>query len=240
MIVLGLTIFLVLFFIKNGNKATNQESEGKKEKDENKKGKEIEKEKEKKRDWKWRGKRGRKGKRRRNIGHGQNELCLTCEKENYGSCNPGYKLKDGKCIFIYSFKATYESTKTHQYTSIFGYSFSKKIINVQMNEKNYNNLNYFNFPDEGKYELFALVDASNLTSLKFAFSMMSELISISFTEEYNTDNKTNMDNMFGGASNLKEVNMSYLNVDNVKNMDGMFSNFKKLNSVNLSNLKTTI
>ena len=66
---------------------------------------------------------------------GENELCLTCEKGKCGSCNPGYKLKDGKCFFIYSFKATYESTKTYPLTYIFSEDFSSnfddiKIINV--------------------------------------------------------------------------------------------------------------
>ena len=96
---------------------------------------------------------------------GKNELCLTCEKENCGSCNSGYKLKCGKCIFIYSFKATYESTKTHSFTYIFSADFNFKnirIINVQMNGKNYNYnyksinnvIEYFPFPDVGIYELF--------------------------------------------------------------------------------------
>ena len=89
MVVIGFAIFLALFFIKKGNETTNKESVVIKGDYEN--SKDIEEEKE----------------ILCNIG--KNELCLTCEKEKCGSCNPGYKLKDGKCIFIYSFKATYES-----------------------------------------------------------------------------------------------------------------------------------
>ena len=99
---------------------------------------------------------------------------MICEKEKCGSCNPGYKLKDGKCIFIHSFKAIYESTKTHQFTYIFSIDFSSnfkniKIINIQINGKNYNyeyksTNNVLDYV--GKYELFVLVDISNVTSLK--------------------------------------------------------------------------
>ena len=194
-VVVCLTIFLVLFFIKHGNEVTNQESVAQKGNYENK----IDIEEDNK-------------EKEILCNIGKNELCLTCEKEKCGSCNPGYKLKDGKCIFIYSFKATYESTKTHQFTYIFSIDFSSNfkkinILNIQMNGKNYNykytttnNVrDYFPFPDVGKYELFVLVDISNITSLKNAF-MMSNLISISFTEEFKTENITSMDNIFRGSS----------------------------------------
>ena len=71
-------------------------------------------------------------------------------------------------------------------------------------------MEYFPFPDVGKYELFVLVDISNVTSLKNSFSNMSELISISFTEEFKTENITNMDGMFAGSPILKEVNSKYV------------------------------
>ena len=85
MVVIGLAIFLVLFFTKKGNETTNKESVTIKGNYENNKDME----------------------REILCKIGENELCLTCEKEKCGSCNPGYKLKDGKCIFIYSFKETY-------------------------------------------------------------------------------------------------------------------------------------
>ena len=82
-----------------------------------------------------------------------------------------------------------------------------------MNGKNYNYkhkssnnaIDYFPFPDVGKYELYVLVDISNVTSLKNSFKMIPELISISFTEEFKTENITNMDGMFGGSKILREV-----------------------------------
>ena len=70
-------------------------------------------------------------------------------------------------------------------------------------------MEYFPFPDVGKYELFVLVDISNVTSLKNSFSSMPKLISISFTEEFKTENITNMDGMFAGSI-LKEVNSKYV------------------------------
>ena len=108
-----------------------------------------------------------------------------------------------------------------------------KIINIHMNGKNINHenkstndvLESFLFPDLGKNELFVLVDIRNITSLNNSFSM-PELNSISFTEEFKTENITSMDGIFEGSKILKEVNMSYLNLENVKSMIHMFSNCK--------------
>ena len=72
MVVIGFAFFLVLFFIKNGNETANKKSTAIKGNYENKKDIEedsLEKE------------------ILCNIG--KNELCLTCEKEKCGSCNPG-------------------------------------------------------------------------------------------------------------------------------------------------------
>ena len=109
LVVIGFAFFLVLFFIKNENETKNKESVPIKGIYENKKDIEaasIEKEKKEEKE------EEKKLENKILCNIGKNELCLTCEKEKCGSCNPGYKLKDGKCIFIYSFKATYESTKT--------------------------------------------------------------------------------------------------------------------------------
>ena len=52
---------------------------------------------------------------------GENEKCLTCEGDHCGSCNIGYKLKEGKCVFTYSFKATYELTTSNKIFKLFNY-----------------------------------------------------------------------------------------------------------------------
>lgn len=40
---------------------------------------------------------------------GENERCLSCQKNSNkcASCNPYFRLENGKCIFIYSFEAIY-------------------------------------------------------------------------------------------------------------------------------------
>ena len=35
---------------------------------------------------------------------GENEKCLTCEGDHCGSCNIGYKLKEGKCFLLIHLK----------------------------------------------------------------------------------------------------------------------------------------
>ena len=46
---------------------------------------------------------------------GEKEKCFTCSKENIcSSCNDDYILVNGKCIFAYSFRATYYTDKDVQ------------------------------------------------------------------------------------------------------------------------------
>ena len=151
---------------------------------------------------------------------GENGKCLTCEGDHCGSCNIGYKLKEGKCIFTYSFKATYEATNLNKMIKLFNYDEKKtfKIVNIQFKGKNYNSIttNFFPFPGEGKYEVYVLLDITESTSFYQMFYYLKGLISISFSEDFNTKNITNMAEMFEYDSNVVSVNISSFNTENVK------------------------
>ena len=38
---------------------------------------------------------------------GENDKCLTCDGKKCRSCNPFFRLENGKCRFIYSFESIY-------------------------------------------------------------------------------------------------------------------------------------
>ena len=50
------------------------------------------------------------------------------------------------------------------------------------------------------------------------FSFLERLISISFSEDFNTKNITNMTRMFAYNDNLVRVNISFFNTENVESM----------------------
>jgi hypothetical protein len=92
-----------------------------------------------------------------NCSIGKDEKCLTCGKikNECGSCNPGYILKDGNCIINYAFKAQYYTDQNNINIPLINNSYINKIIinkskhkinitndvihNLKNSENNYNN-----------------------------------------------------------------------------------------------------
>ena len=68
------------------------------------------------------------------------------------------------------------------------------------------------------------------------FGGIKNLISISFTPEFNTENVEYMNGMFDVCSSLISVNFSNLNTKKVKTMQDMFYGCASLNSMDFSNL----
>ena len=73
---------------------------------------------------------------------GKNEKCHSCRKNNNKceSCNPYFRLENGKCVFIYSFEAIYKSTKTNnanEETKLFNVEslIDYKINKIQVDDK---------------------------------------------------------------------------------------------------------
>ena len=71
------------------------------------------------------------------------------------------------------------------------------------------------------------------------FSGGTNLTSIDFGESFNTENVTNMSEMFWECSNLTSLNLSNFNTSNVTNMSNMFVGCSSLTSLNLSNFNTS-
>ena len=70
------------------------------------------------------------------------------------------------------------------------------------------------------------------------FSMMANLTSITGISNLNTEDVTNMSNMFFSCSGLTSLDMSHFNTANVTNMNSMFFSCRGLTSLDVSNFNT--
>ena len=100
--------------------------------------------------------------------------------------------------------------------------------------------NYYKFPKEGNHTIFFFVNdnINNLNSLANMFDKNTYITNIVFSELFNTENITNMENMFSGCSSLTSINISNFNTSKTENMANMFSGCSSLTSINVSNFNT--
>ena len=162
-----------------------------------------------------------------------------------GKCNPYFRLENGKCVFIYSFEAIYdiyhltndinETTKLFNVENLADYEINKILVDDVYFE---NNTNYFKFDSVGEHKVRINIELNNSTSLKKFFENIKELISINFTNDFNTTGIENMTEMFSSSQYLISVDISNLNLENVKDMSYMFTNCKNLKDISISNFKT--
>ena len=83
------------------------------------------------------------------------------------------------------------------------------------------------------------LDTENVTNMSNMFAYCSSLTKIIFPDNVNTSKVTNMSCMFEGCSSLTELNLSKFNTNNVTNMFRMFYNCSSLTNLDLSNFNTT-
>ena len=177
---------------------------------------------------------------------GENEKCLTCKKKSKecGKCNPYFRLENGKCVFIYSFEAIYEFKRTNdlkEETKLFNIeNLSDYQINkIQVDDQYFEiNTSYYKFTTEGEHKVRINIDLKNSSSLGKFFENINELISVNFSNDFNTTGINYMNEMFSFSQNLISINLSNLKTENVFTMKEMFSFCTKLVEVNLQNLNT--
>ena len=217
LLIIGLIIFLSIYI--SGKKEDGNKN---KEKDEDKDEKEEEEE---------------------TCEIGEEEKCLTCNGTNCSSCNIGYKIKEGKCILNYSFKAIYNAERNGSTVSLINSNYLNIITEMNVDGRNETPYYLYTFPSKGEHIVYILLDIVNITSLKCLFSYVDNMISISFSELFNTTNITDMSEMFEKCSSLASINFSKsFNTENVKNMNYMFEKCESLTSINISifqNVETT-
>ena len=191
---------------------------------------------------------------------GDGDKCLTCDETKgnelqCSSCNKGYKLINGKCkkienyfIGIYNITSTFDFTKIMRYQeNLITLSDFDMYINgskVQPMTKFSYKLKYYNindviykFPSHGKYEV-KIIFNKTLTSMRKLFENCYNLISIDFSETFDTSYVLDMQHLFCYCENLEHVNISSFNTSLVGYMWDMFRGCKSLTSLNLTNFNT--
>ena len=198
---------------------------------------------------------------------GEKEKCMKCDidKNECIACNEGYRLLNGKCL-SYSFKAIYNITSIEKPISLINNYFSKNITYMIIDGNETKPCSEYVFPKPGKHKVFFFFDINqNASKLDEIFYKIHNLVEISFTSKFNTQNITSMremfyecqnlvsadlstfntkkviymNNMFYNCELLKYVNLSSFNTEELYNMQGMFSNCLSLESLDLSNFNTS-
>ena len=156
---------------------------------------------------------------------GEKEKCMKCDvdKNECIACNEGYRLLNGKC-FSYSFKAIYNAKSGEDYTYIINPNYLKNIKMMIIDGNETKPYTRYAFPNLGNHTIYFYFDMQNLRKLNemFCSYYSSNLVEISFTPYFNTQNITDMSDMFSYCETLVSANLSYFNTTNVLNMRSMF------------------
>ena len=95
---------------------------------------------------------------------------------------------------------------------------------------------FYKFNKKGKH-IIKYTFMKNLSKADYLFYGCKSLTNINLSN-INTENVTNMKNMFGECKSLKHIDLLKLNTQNVINMSDMFSGCISLNNIDLSNFNT--
>ena len=175
---------------------------------------------------------------------GQDEKCLTCsnEKGKCETCNPFYKLINGKCYPDYTIKATYKSDSVVEHIKIYENKNinlkAKMYVDGEIIELNFNN-NYYNFNNIGENTIYFYFDTkcTNNCIISSLFKECDKLISIYIPQKaFDTIKFDSLSYFFQKCTKLENVIISGINTDNLQYIYYMFSGCTSLKSVNISNV----
>ena len=141
---------------------------------------------------------------------------MKCDKNECIACNEGYKLLNGKC-FSYSFKGVYKTTSINESVDLINDQYySKSIVNLIIDGNETKPSTEYIFPKPGNHKVFFYFDIEKYKgSLYRLFSNIIKLVEISFNQNFNTQNITDMGYMFSGCHSLVSADLSNLNTENV-------------------------
>jgi surface protein len=158
-----------------------------------------------------------------------------------GKDNPGYLSAEGskEPSVPYAILSDDDTVLTFYYDSQKD-ARNGKIINPDYYKWNYS---FGNFADKYRDVISVFFDASfsyftDFTSTACLFLACKELTTITGLEYLNTENVTDMNQMFYGCSSLTELDVSHFNTDKVTNMNQMFQGCSSLTSLDISNFNT--
>ena len=172
---------------------------------------------------------------------GEKDKCLECDINNFvcSECNEGFQLSEGKCISEYSFEAIYETNSYNQNILLINPQSLYYVNEMVVDGENMAPQSFINIHSPGNHTIYFKID-NNTNSFSKMFANVTNLISIYFYSNFNTENITSMESMFNNCRALTSIHLSNFNTTNVFLMNEMFSNCISLKSLDLSNFNTGI
>lgn len=117
------------------------------------------------------------------------------------ACNEGYKLLNGKC-FYYSFKAIYNTTSINESIYLINSDYVNNITNMIIDGNETKPGFKYIFPKPGYHKVFFFFNINkNSSTLNRMFYSINNLVEISFTSNFNTQNIISMSYMFYECQN---------------------------------------
>ena len=162
----------------------------------------------------------------------------SCNKINVDKCNQGYKLIKGKCILNYSFEGIYRVNHKKENINLINKNYAKDILELIIDNQNVTPSYNHTFLKKGEHIIKMLLNLENMDSAKLMFFNISNLISINFTEHFDTLNILSMKGMFKDCINLKTIELSNFKTDNIRDFSYMFDNCTSLSNINISSFNT--
>ena len=172
-----------------------------------------------------------------NYENEKDDNCLEYDKDKNKcvSCNPGYKLIDGKCKENFSFKALYETEKNDETIELIYITFKDKIININIDGKDVIPSKNYTLKYAGSHTVYMLLNITNTNDLRAMFYQIRGLKSIYFSKNFDTKNIKYISDMFFYCKKLTYVDISNFDTQNVVYMNDLFLGCSSLTSIDISN-----
>ena len=172
---------------------------------------------------------------------GSGPFCKNIDsiKNECTNCNDGYLYTEGKCILNYDIKAVFKTrTKNENIKLIQKFYQYIKEMTVDGNKLN-KPVKTYTFTDKGEHIVYYKIRIPENGSLNGMFEGLNKMISISFSENMELENITQMNRMFYNCQNLQSIDLSHLNTKNVDIMNYMFYQCLSIDNIDLSEVESS-
>ena len=170
---------------------------------------------------------------------GNKDKCLECDNNNFmcSRCNDGFQLSNGQCISEYSFEAIYKTNSYNQNIGLINIESLGYVNEMVIDGENISPTSNIAISNPGNHTVYFKM-RNNIYSFTKMFINITNLISIYFYSNFNTENITRMESMFKNCISLTSIHLSKFNTSHVREMYEMFSYCTSLESLDLSNFNT--
>ena len=172
---------------------------------------------------------------------GSGPLCKNIDsiKNECTNCNDGYLYLEGKCILNYDIKAVFKTRIKNENIKLiqkfYQYIEEMTVNGIKLNRP----VKTYTFTDKGEHVVYYKIRMPENGSLNGMFEGLNKVISISFSENMEFENITQMNRMFYNCQNLQSIDLSHLNTKNVDIMNYMFYQCLSIDNIDLSEVESS-